>query len=228
MILLFSAVALFATVSCKKTTEGQTGTTYYPVITLLGDELGIIAVGEEYQDPGCEAIMNGEDVTSQVVISSDIDNTKPGINHITYTVTNEQGFSASAVREVWVYAPSSFANLYESEIDLLNGKVVYGGPMLISEIQPGVYEVPDICGGYYSYYRYPGYPYDFNAEVYATLGADGTITPLGGAEDWYFADPADPSTMSDGKYDSATGEITWNMCFSGEPFLTVKLTPVTK
>ena len=69
MILLFSAVALFAPVSCKKTTEGQTGTTYYPVITLLGDELGIIAVGEEFQDPGCDAIMNGEDVGTYVSVN---------------------------------------------------------------------------------------------------------------------------------------------------------------
>ena len=48
------AFALLAS-SCEKTTEGLTGITYYPVITVNGDA-GVVYIGEtSYDDPGCTA-----------------------------------------------------------------------------------------------------------------------------------------------------------------------------
>jgi len=70
ILYILMALTLVA-VSCEKTTEGLTGITYYPVITLNGD-YGVIYLGETYEDPGCVAIMNGEDVSSQVTVNSNI------------------------------------------------------------------------------------------------------------------------------------------------------------
>ena len=219
--MLLSVVALAGLTSCEKTTEGLTGTTYYPIITILG-ETEVIYVGEEYTDPGCEAVMNGIDVTDQVVVSDNIDNTTPGIYHVTYTATNEQGFSSSASREVWVCKENSFANLYHS---VYKGST-YCGVIVISDNGDGTYQIQDICGGYYFLYKYPGYPYDFEAEVNVTVAADGTLTPDGPAADWYWAD--DNFTLENGVYDSTTGEVSWDLHAAGDPFSSVKLTPVTK
>ena len=93
-------------VSCEKTTEGLTGITYYPVITLNGD-YGVVYLGGAYEDPGCVAIMNGEDVTSQVTISNNIDPNHIGEYSVTYTAVNEQGFSATVARPVYVVKENS-------------------------------------------------------------------------------------------------------------------------
>ena len=81
-------------VSCEKTTEGLTGITYYPVIEVTGGTQ-VIYVGEDYVDPGCTAVMNGEDITDQVTVTDNIDNTAVGIYTVNYSAVNEQGFSAS-------------------------------------------------------------------------------------------------------------------------------------
>lgn len=215
----------FVAVSCEKTTEGLTGITYYPVITVNGGT-EVIYVGETYADPGCVAIMNGEDVTDKVTVSSDINNQEIGVYSVVYSAVNEQGFSASATRTVYVVSQGSIENLYYS---VANGKD--GGVVAIYDNGNGTYHVTDICGGYYSYYRYPGYDaygYDFYAEADFTLADDGTLTQVGTADNWYFGDSSDPSSMEYGFYDAATGEVSWYMAFSGEPFLEVNLYPIEK
>ena len=149
------AFALLA-VSCEKTTEGLTGITYYPVITVNGDA-GVIYVGETYEDPGCTAIMNGEDITDQVIVTDNINNQVPGIYSVTYSATNEQGFSASASRTVYVAAESGIVNLYVGEMWTPKGSYLSGGTHLITDNGDGTYQMDDIMGGYYCWYTYPGY-----------------------------------------------------------------------
>ena len=211
--------------SCEKTTEGLTGITYYPVIELNGDT-EIIYIGEEYVEPGYTAVMNGEDITDQVTTTNNVDNTTVGIYTVNYSAVNEQGFAASVSREVYVVSEGSIENLYYA---VSNGQD--GGIVAIYDNGDGTYLVTDICGGYYSYYRYPGYDaygYDFYAEANFTLADDGTLTQVGDANNWYFGDPSDPSSMENGHYDETTGEVSWNMAFSGEAFLAVNLYPIEK
>jgi len=221
------AFALLA-VSCEKTTEGLTGITYYPVITVNGDA-GVIYVGETYEDPGCTAIMNGEDITDQVIVTDNINNQVPGIYSITYSATNEQGFSASASRTVYVAAESGIVNLYVGEMWTPKGSYLSGGTHLITDNGDGTYQMDDIMGGYYCWYTYPGYDamgYDFFAEFNFSLAADGTMTQVGDVGDWYFAGQVELSLMS-GKYDSATGVVSFSSSYGGQE-LKVVLTPVTK
>ena len=220
------AFALLA-VSCEKTTEGLTGITYYPVITVNGED-GVIYLGETtYDDPGCTAIMNGEDITDQVVVTDNINFNQVGAYAITYTATNEQGFSASASRTVYVVKENSIDNLY---LSVVHGRYD-GGTIMITDNGDGTYSASDFCGGYYSYYRYPGYDaygYDFYAEGNFSIASDGSITQIGDALDWYFGDPADPTTIENGVYDAETGVFYWELCFSGAMNFYVNLYPIVK
>ena len=213
-------------VSCEKTTEGLTGITYYPVITLNGD-YGVVYLGGAYEDPGCVAIMNGEDVTSQVTVSNNIDPNQIGEYSVTYSVVNEQGFSATAARTVYVVLEDSIENIYFA---VVNGSID-GGTVYVLDNGDGTYHVTDVCGGFYSYYRYPGYDaygYDFYAEANFSIGSDGKITQVGDANDWFFGDPEDPTSMGNGVFDATTRSFSWDLCFSGAPLHHIDLYPIVK
>ena len=224
-VAMFTLVALFAT-SCEKvTTEGLTRITYYPTITVLGDAETVVNVGETYTDAGCSAMLNGEDVTEQVVVSSDVDTDAMGIYTVKYSVTNEDGFSSSASRTVYVVNSGNFNNLYWGESQF-GSRHYYNAPICISDNGDGTYQIDDILGGFYFNGRYPGYEptYDFHAEADVTLEADNTITLLG-VGSWYFE--SEPLAIVTGTFDSTTGTVSLELDFAGDPFY-VTLTPITK
>ena len=74
---MFLGMALAASVvslsSCEKETEGKTRITYYPTIELQGDETVYVNKGDSYVEPGYTSFLNGEDVSSQVTVVSDVD-----------------------------------------------------------------------------------------------------------------------------------------------------------
>ena len=221
------AFALLA-VSCEKTTEGLTGITYYPVIEINGGTQ-VIYVGEEYSDPGCTAVMNGEDITDQVTVADNIDNTTIGIYTVSYSAANEQGFSASATRDVYVVAESGISNLYVGQLTAPDGEVMSGGTHMITDNGDGTYTLDDVMGGYYCWYTYPGYDamgYDFFAEADFTVDAAGAISQVGDAGDWYFASDVELFII-DGEYDAGTGVITINTSYNGKT-LNIVLEPITK
>ena len=221
-----AALTLVA-VSCEKTTEGLTGITYYPVITLNGDT-EIIYVGEDYVEPGYQAVMNGEDISEQVVVSDNINNAAPGIYSVTYTAVNELGFSASASRTVYVVAENDIANLYYGELWTPKA-YLSGGVHKIVDNGDGTYTMDDIMGGYYCWYTYPGYDamgYDFFAEFSFSVDADGVMTQVGNVGNWYFASQVELYLIS-GEYDAESGVVSFQSSYNGST-LQVVLTPITK
>ena len=225
LICLFGAAGLL---SCEKTTEGLTGITYYPVIELNGGT-EVIYIGEDYVDPGCKAVMNGADITDQVTVTDNVDNTNVGIYTVSYSAVNEQGFSASVSREVYVVAESGVGNLYVGKLTTPKGSVLTGSTHMITDNGDGTYTLDDIMGGYYCWYEYPGYDamgYDFFAEVDFSIDAAGAITQVGEVGDWYFASDVELFII-DGQYDSTTGGITLNTSYNGQT-LNVVLNPITK
>lgn len=215
-------------VSCEKTTEGLTAITYYPVIELNGGT-EVIYLGETYVDPGCTAVMNGVDITDKVVVSDNIDNNSVGIYTVNYSAVNEQGFSASASRTVYVVAESGIANLYVGSMTTPKGQVLSGGTHLITDNGDGTYTLDDVMGGYYCWYTYPGYDamgYDFFAEVAFSVDSDGVMTQVGDVGNWYFASQVELFII-DGQYDAGTGVVTFNTSYNGAT-INVVLTPLTK
>ena len=88
--------------SCEKESQGVTQITYFAEIVLNGDATMVVAKGSTFVDPGCTAVMKGEDVTDKVAVSSNVDTSVSGVYTITYSIVNADGFPASASRTVVV------------------------------------------------------------------------------------------------------------------------------
>ncbi len=220
IIILAAALTLLA-VSCKKESAGVTRITYYPTITLKGDNPLVIKKGGSFTDPGFEAEMNGEDVASQVKVNaSGVDTSTPGIYSVSYSMVNADGFTSTVTRDVYVTNPGGIDNVYVGEC-WMGSRHYNGFPIVISLYQDGVYLIDDLCGGFYCYGRYPGYEptYDFHADTLFSLGADGSINVLQ-AGNWYFVSSFDYSNITGG-YDASTGIFEYD--FDG---LGVKLVPL--
>ena len=215
------ALAGFSLTSCgDKDSEDKSRFTYYAVLEMNGDDFVKLNVGDNFNDPGCTATLNGEDVTSQVTSSSNVNTSKPGFYSVDYMVVNADGFTATASRDVMVVDPNNFASAYFGESQY-GSRHYYNAPISITKRSDGTYLLDDIAGGFYCYGRYPGYEptYDFHLESVISLEADNTITLLAQGS-WYWGIPI---TITSGTYDPATGTITLVLDFDGDPMY-VKLT----
>ena len=74
-----------------------------PNLKLKGDDKVTIKVGEEYKELGYTAIDDYDgDVTSNVKVTGNVDNTKAGSYILTYTVSDEKGNSIDKTRTIIV------------------------------------------------------------------------------------------------------------------------------
>src|SRR5690606_24076119 len=93
--------------SCEKeTTAGYTDITIYPVLEVLGEPVVIVNKGEAYEDPGAYAELDGEDISGDVVVQSNVNTNEAGIYSVKYTVTNADGFAVNGSRTVYVADPT--------------------------------------------------------------------------------------------------------------------------
>ena len=224
ILILALAVVTLAT-SCEKVdhAEGQK-VTYYPIITLQGDNPYITSVGGTYVDPGFTATLNGEDVSDIVELNSNVKMDEMGLYAVTYTATNEDGFSSSTERTVIVANPGHINTVYATRVEY-SGRT-YNNPFALTEVGPNQYSIKDIMGGYYCLGRYPGYEaygYDFWAEGTFQINGDNSLTLLN-VGSWYFKSSFDYSTFA-GSYDPATGVLKWSITSTSGSALAVTLTP---
>ena len=107
---LYSMILMLATMfvtSCEDdSTEGLTFITYYPTLTLEGESFVVAEKGTAYQDPGYSATLQGEDVTDQVEVTSNVNMNQSGLYSVTYSITNADGFAKTASRQVLVVDPN--------------------------------------------------------------------------------------------------------------------------
>jgi len=222
--LFYSMILMLATMfvtSCEKdSTEGLTFITYYPTLTLEGESIITFPKGSPYQDPGYSATLQGEDVTDQVEVSSNVNTSQSGLYSVTYSITNEDGFAKTASRQVLVVDPNDpIENLYTTTADSyrISGatQTVYGSSYKLYVLAngDGTYYINDMLGGYYD--QRAGYGSLYAMEGVFTVDADGTITALSGdVAGW--GDSMD--YVEDGKYDAATGTISWKVGYAGMDF----------
>lgn len=222
IIILTVALAMLTVVSCEKeTTAGFTRITYYPTLEVLGNPVVIVDKGSTYVDAGAKSILNGEDISSQVVVKSTVDTSKPGIYKVNYTVTNADGFSVQGSRTVYVKDPTP--SLLESgEYTVAAGsyrlrqgtKINYSGyPIIILQMQPGVFYTTDFLGGYYEYRA--GYGDAYAAKGYFKLNADNSISLVSSAvAGWGDA----LSALVGGVYDPVAKSIYWDAQYAGMSF----------
>lgn len=207
--------------SCDKESEGLTSITYFPIITLEGDTYLIVDKGSQFVDPGFTAELNGEDVTSQVKVVSNVDTNKSGVYSISYSVNNADGFAATASRTVVVLnTADAIEGFYMTTLDShrINSSGVetaYGKSFEILVIGngDGTYFVDDILGGYYC--QRAGYGSNYALGGNIAVDADGNVTVI----DSYLPGWGDSlDDMVDGKYDAATGTFSWDAQYAGMDF----------
>ena len=221
LILLLSAALMALAKICEKTSQGLTRITYYRVISLQGENPYVVQLGGTYTEPGYSASLNGEDYTSGVKVDSNVNPAVPGIYSVTYSATNPDGCSWSTTRDVYVLNPGGVANVYIAHC-WMGARDYKGIPTVISPVSDGVYEIDDMCGGFYYAGRYPGYEptYDFHADTQFSLNEDGSFNILK-IGNWYFKGSFDYNNITGG-YDAETGIFDYD--FDG---LRVTLTPFT-
>ena len=104
-------LALFAAFSCEedKVTEGISSITYYPVITLKGEQWNQVAVGGTFTDPGATA--KEGDTEIQVKVSGTVDTKTPGVYVITYDAVNKDGYSSTEYRYIGVISAAATTDI---------------------------------------------------------------------------------------------------------------------
>ncbi|MBR0037882.1 MAG: DUF5011 domain-containing protein [Bacteroidales bacterium] len=208
--LLMLAVIAVAFTACESDdTEGLTRTTYYATINLTGGQV-VVNLGSSYSEPGYTAILNGQDVTDRVEVSSNINASQVGVYRVVYSCVNEDGFSSAVTRTVIVNNPGNFDNVYLAEVQNTAGtRHYYGTPTVITNNGDGTYDIDDLLTGYYWNGIYPGYEptYDFHNEATLALNADNTISLVSESRSWYFGSSY-AVALESGAFDPATGVIT--------------------
>lgn len=143
-IILFSFLALAFLAGCTQKdivdTADQVGiskVTYYPILTLKGDLYVTVSSGSAFTDAGATAVAGSTSVP--VTTSGTVDTSKPGVYVVTYTATNKDGFSASALRYVIVY--STDASAASNDFSGSYARTTNGSVATWTKLAPGVYKV---------------------------------------------------------------------------------------
>lgn len=220
LIMAFALTAVGLSSCDDDTTAGFTDITYYPTLEVLGDPVVFIDRGSNYDDAGAYAELNGEDISSEIEISSDVDPNTGGVYSVSYKASNAEGFSVSGSRTVYVVdkTPSIISSGVHTTADgtfrfwLSSGATVNfsGYEIVIIQTEPGVFYISDFIGGYYD--QRVGYGPNYAMTGYFELNDDNTITPISSyVPGW--GDSMDE--MQSSTVDPATGKITYTLSYAG-------------
>lgn len=169
---IFCFIAIAASlVSCDEdngSTRDVSRTTYYPVVTLEGDDPAFVQAGDPYVDPGASGTINGEPVelSTQFVgryrenVFTELDTNVADIYSLQYTAVNSDGFSSGASRQVIVAKTgdlvTSIEGLYTATtrrngalLPASQGSSVDMKYILIWKNNDGSYGISDAFGGWY-------------------------------------------------------------------------------
>ena len=215
------AMVSFALTSCgDKDSEGKSRFTYYPVLELDGDEYMVVDKGSTFQDPGFSATLNGEDVSSQVTVNSNVNTGKSGIYTVVYSIVNSDGISASAKRTVVVLDPNNavegFYLVTPTSYRLRQGaQVAYGRAfeILIIDNGDGSYDIDDMLGGWYC--QRAGYGTKYAMEATITIADDGTVDCIYN----YVPGWGDGLDDFEGTFDAATSTFQINAVYAAMNFV---------
>lgn len=206
---------------CSKDTEDTTWVTYYPQMTMKGDTYMNWEAGKAFQDPGVTIVMNNEDVTDQMVLSTqmNLSDPQPGFYTLTYGFTNPDGIVANSTRYVAVYsAEDPIAGYYATDPESNRSGTAFAvGQFFPIKVQAtnGGYAVNDLLGGYYDLGR--GYGSNYALPGVLSVDGNGTVN----LESWSPC-PGWPDngveSFEPGSYDATTKTLHWTVGYAGTPF----------
>lgn len=218
--IIICALSVFILGSCSDSTEGYTRITYYPSLTLLGNQYISIPLNGEYVEPGYEAELNGEDASDEVVVRSNVNSSAKGVYTVQYSIANEDGFSMEVTRYVIVSDPNypvegGYLTDPVDSYRSYDGIVPYGNSFLILiwSNGDGTYKVEDLLGGWYAQRSGYGSAYAMPGNI--SVDAEGNVTML----DSYVPGWGDEANyMADGNFDESTGTMFWILNYTDYPF----------
>ena len=218
-IFLYGLLLLTASVgltSCSKDQHTDTRVTNYIVLTINGDQVVYVNAGDTYVDAGCKAEAAGQDVSDKVVTTNPVDTKVIGPYTVTYKATNEDGFSSSATRYVYVGQPLAGTVSPGSFRQTKAGAIVNWSGFDIDMLTDGngLYWVEDLLGGYYE--QRAGYGSAYSMKGFLQVNADNTVDLVGGGDVAGWGDHYDD--FKDGKYDPATKTISYDVVYAGMDF----------
>jgi hypothetical protein len=212
-LMMLALVAMTFT-SCSKDSEGKSSIIEYPKLVIQGDEFFVSPIGQAYTDQGCKATYQGKDYTANVVAVGieDVDINTAGLYYITYIATSPDGYMWSETRTVAVCDPSITTDLSGSwtvqEGSNRNGTGYDGFGVTVKQLAPGIFSVSDFLGGWYD--QRAGYGKNYAMSGQIQLLADGTLVGLSSRVPGW----DDSWDSFEGKYDEATGTITWDVVYA--------------
>jgi hypothetical protein len=152
---------------------GISKVTYYPIITLTGNTIIAIANGTTFTDPGVKATAGSSDVP--VTTSGTVDANTDGVYTLTYSATNSDGFSSTAVRKVAVYTTA--ADAAANDLSGNYARTSNGSVATWTKIAPGVYTVFNPGGAIGTNLTVVAInPSGFNISIPDQLASDGSPT----------------------------------------------------
>lgn len=199
-------------------TEGMTRITYYAKLTLNGESTLYVDKGSSFTDPGFECTVNGEDVSAQVEVTSNVNTNQSGVYSVNYSIANADGFYTNAVRKVIVLDPNDevegLYTLDPNSYRVASATAAYGGAysVLVIGNGDGTYNVDDLLGGWYA--KRAGYGTNYAMQGVISVGADGTLT----MEDSYVPGWGDSASSLEGQVDVANGSISYMIEYVGMKF----------
>lgn len=165
---LFTLTSILLVGCSSDETSDVSRVTTYPVITLSGDDPAFVPVGSSYTDPGAVGTVGGVEIELETrfvgryrgSISTELDTNVSDIYNLEYTATNEDGFSATATRQVIVANTGDLVNSIEglyTATTRRNGNLLPASQgssvdmeyILIWKNTDGTYQVSDAFGGWY-------------------------------------------------------------------------------
>ena len=218
--MLIAMVTMLVTSCGNEESEGKSRFTFYPVLELFGSDYMIIDKGTTFEDPGFTATMNGEDVTSEVNVQSNVNTAKSGIYTVVYSIVNADGIAANAKRTVVVLDPTNaIEGIYYTTADsyrLREGaQVAYGSEfqLLVLDNGDGTYSADDLLGGWYCQRAGYGDKYAMPATIQI---ADGEVIIVGGGGVAGWGDYYDDF---EGTFDAATSTFNIKTSYAGMDFV---------
>ena len=219
LALCLSAMTLTSCSSDEDHTD--TRVTYYINLTINGDEVVYLDANSTYNDAGCKAEANGQDVSDKIIIDNPVDTKNIGPYTVTYSAVNEDGFASQAYRTVYVGTPvvsavanGSFRQTYNDD-GTPKAQVAWSGYDIdLLTDGNGKYWVEDLLGGYYE--QRAGYGSSYSMKGYLQVNADNTVDLVGGGNVVGWSDAYDE--FKNGKFDPATNTISYTVVYADMDF----------